>query len=132
MDSSYEKYPEDEEGRVFGIVVHDYIAKYISKLFDRSIPYERMDRRVMRLIWEHKKVILERIEHIEKDLELDNKISTNYKPLLAEANNARMLYASHNINRRDSLLPIIQHKLLYIKSEENKLLNELLEKSAKV
>lgn len=117
---------------MFGIVVHDYIAKYISKLFDGSIPYECMDRRVMRLIWEHKKVMLERIEHIEKDLELDNKISTNYKPLLAEANNARMLYASHNINRRDSLLPVIRHKLLYIKSEENKLLNELLEKSAKV
>ena len=42
------------------------LPKYIDKLYDGSIPYDRMDRRVFRLIWEHKKIMLERIEAMEK------------------------------------------------------------------
>ena len=129
LDSSIEKYPEGGEGNVFGIVVHEYIAKYVGKLLDGSIPYERMDRRVFRLIWEHKKAMLERIECIEKALELKPDISEKYAPLVAEADTMRMLYASHRMRRRDSLLPIIQNKLLALKEKEQHLLEELLEKT---
>ena len=59
LDSNIEKYPFEGEEDVFGIVVHAYIAEYVSKLESGEIPYERMDRRVFRLIWEHKKVMLE-------------------------------------------------------------------------
>lgn len=129
LDSSMEKYPEDGEGAVCGIVVHDYISKYVGKLFDGSIPYKRMDWRVFRLIWEHKKVMLERIQCIEKALGMQPDISKKYAPLVKEADNMRMLYASHHIRRRDSVLPIIQKKLLLLRDEEEKLLKELLEKT---
>ena len=129
LDSDLEKYPEDGEGNVRGIVVHQYIAKYVDKLFDGSIPYERMDRRVLRLIWEHKKVMLERIEKIEQSLNLNNEISEKYKPLVAEANTMRMLYASHHMKRRDSVLPIIKKTLLKLMETERGLLTLLLEKA---
>lgn len=129
LDSSMEKYPKDGEGAVYGIVVHEYIAKYVGKLFDGSIPYERMDRRVFRLIWEHKKVMLERIQCIEKALGMQPDISKKFAPLVKEADNMRMLYASHHMRRRDSVLPIIQKKLLLLRDEEEKLLKELLEKT---
>lgn len=129
LDSDLEKYPEDGEGKVRGIVVLEYIAKYIDMLCDGSIPYERMDRRVLRLIWEHKKVMLERIEKIEQILGINNEISEKYKPLVAEANTMRMLYASHHMKRRDSVLPIIRKMLLDLMDKERELLYQLLKKT---
>lgn len=132
LDSSLEKYPEECDGEVRGIVVHEYIAKYVGRLFDGSIPYEKMDWRVFRLIWEHKKVMLERIQCIENALGIKSDTSEKYAPLVKESDNIRMLYASHHMHRRDSLLPIIQKKLLAVKAEEEKLLKELLEKTGGV
>ena len=127
LDSNMEKYPESGEGNVTGIVVHDYIAKYVGKLYDGSIPYERMDWRVFRLIWEHKKVMLERIQLIEKELSLDNSLSEAYRTVLREADNCRMLYASHHMKQRNSVLPMIQKKLLSLKEKEKEILEQLLE-----
>ena len=129
LNSSPEKYPETEDDTVYGIAVHDFIAKYIDKLYDGSIPYERMDRRVFRLIWEHKKVMLKRIELIEEAMSFDNTISEAYKDVVREADNCRMLYASHHMKQRNSLLPIIRKKLLSLKSLEQNLLTELLKKA---
>lgn len=107
-------------------MVHDFIAKYVMMLFDGSIPYDKMDRRIFRLIWEHKKVMLERIQRIELELQNDSKISSKYISLVNEANTIRMLYASHHMKRRDSVLPIIHEKLLEIKNKETTLLKQLL------
>lgn len=131
LDSDYVKYPEDGEGTVRGIVVHEYIAKYIDKLYNGSIPYDRMDRRVFRLIWEHKKVMLERIEAMEKSCNLNDEISSQYKSLVSEADTMRMLYASHHMKRRDSVLPIIKKKLLKLMEKEKELLTLLVEKAEK-
>ena len=129
LDSDFEKYPEDGEGPVYGIVVHDYIAKYVGKLYDGSIPYEKMDRRVFRLIWEHKKVMLERIRRIEEALSLGGDVGDRYEAVVKDADMLRMLYASHHMKRRDSVLPVIQKKLLSLKACEQALLTELLANS---
>lgn len=122
-----EKYIGAPDDTVLGIVVHDYIAKYIEMLYDGSIPYEKMDRRIFRVIWEHKKVMHQRIKLIEAELFLDNTISNAYQKVVHEADNCRMLYASHHMKRRDSVLPIIQKKLIFMKELEEKLLKELLQ-----
>ncbi len=129
LESDLEKFPENGEGNVRGLVVHIYLAKYLDMLYDGSISYERMDRRVFRLIWEHKKVMLERIEKIEQELNLADEISKKYKLLVSEADTMRMLYASHHMKRRDSVLSIIKNKLLKLMDEEKKLLTLLLEKT---
>lgn len=129
LDSSLEKYPWEGEGDVYGIVVHEYLVKYLEKLYDETIPYERMDWRVFRLVWEHKKVMLERIEKIEQELNLGDEISKKYKLLVSEADTMRMLYASHHMKRRDSVLPIMKKKLLKLMDEEKKLLTLLVEKT---
>lgn len=129
LDSSLEKYPVVEDKVVYGSVVHDYIAMYVDKLFDGSIPYERMDRRVMRQIWEHKKVMHERLVKVEEALQLDSQLSTAYAKLVPEANAIRMLYASHNMKRRDGVLPTISKKLLWIKDAEQDILHAFVEKA---
>lgn len=126
LDSNLIKYPENEDGTVRGIVVHEYIAKYVSKLYDGSIPYEKMDRRVFRMIWEHKKIMLERIKRIEEALGINPDVSIRYEPLVDEADNMRMMYAMHHMKRRDSMLPMIEKKLLALRDQEFELLSELL------
>lgn len=131
LDSNVEKYPFDDEGDVYGIVVHEYIAEYVTKLYNGDIPYERMDRRVFRLIWEHKKVMFERIICIEQCLNLTNEISEQYKSVVSEADTTRMLYASHHMKRRDSVLPIIKKKLLCLMDKEKELLTLFVDKVGK-
>ena len=127
LDASPEKYPVTEDGRVFGLAVHDYIAMYVGKLFDGSIPYERMDRRVFRMLWEHKKVMLERLTAAEHALGLRPAVSTKYSEIVREANAMRMLYASHHMRRRDCVLPGLQKKLLRMREAEEIWLREFTE-----
>lgn len=129
LDSTIEKYPWDGEGIVYGIAVYDYIEKYIEKLSCGAIPYESIDRRVFRLLWEHKKLMLEVTERIEENFDINPDISKKYRKLVGDANNMRMLYASHCIKRRDSVLPIIGKSLLLSKENEKRLLGELIEKT---
>lgn len=132
LDSNMKKYPEDGEGNIRGIVVHRYIVKYLEKLYDGTIPYEKMDWRVFRMIWEHKKVMLERIECIENQLGLDAKTSKKYKRIVDEANNMRMIYAMLHTKRRDSLFQSLQKKLIALDEYEEKILKELLRKTKKL
>ena len=126
LDSDIKKYPFDGDGIVYGIVVHTYISEYIQKLFRGEISYKFADWRILRLIWEHKKVMFERICLIEKKLGLDNTLSEHYKAIVKEADNIRMVYASYCMKRRDSVLPIISKKLLAIEKREREILTQLL------
>ena len=112
---------------MFGLAVHNYIAMYVGKLFDGSIPYERMDRRVFRMLWEHKRVMLERLTAAEHALGLRPAVSTKYSEIVREANAMRMLYASHHMRRRDCALSGLQNKLLRMRETEEIWLREFTE-----
>ncbi len=126
LDSSLDKYPLYINDLVYGIAVHDYIAMYLNKLADGSIPYERMDRRVFRQLWEHKKVMLERIIAAENALQLKHDISSSYETLVQISDTMRLLYASYHLKRRDSLLKTIQDKLIKLKQAEEILLTQMM------
>lgn len=129
LDSSLDKYPITGEEDVYGTVVHDYVAMYIDKLIDGSVPYERMDYRVFRLIWEQKKLMLERLIKFEEALNWSNEASEKYKKVVNDADNIRMLYASHHLKRRDSLLPVIKKKLMALKDNEYEILAKCIGKA---
>ncbi len=128
MDSSLEKYPPDVYETAYGIVAHDYVAMYLDKLLDESIPYSRMDRRVLRVLWEHKVVMQKRLRAAQDELGIGDEFSSNYEKVVKEAESARMLYASHHMRRRDSLLPIIKKKIMKIKEDEENILKVFLTK----
>ena len=73
--------------------------------------------------------MLEVTERIEENFDINPDISKKYRKLVGDANNMRMLYASHCIKRRDSVLPIIGKSLLLSKENEKCLLSELIEKT---
>lgn len=126
LDSSLVKYPmtPDKNEKVYGIVVQDYIVEYLNRLINGSVPYERMDRRIFRLIWEHKKVMLKRIQAIEQSVGYNNFYSESYKGLVVLADNMRMMYAAHAIKRRDPVLPMIQKNLRYLIKTEKDILSD--------
>lgn len=129
LDSDFEKYPQTEDGMVYGTVVHDYIALYLGRLYDGSVPYERMDRRIFRLIWEHKKVMHERLRLMEKAFCTDGECSSRYARIVSAADAQRMMYAAHVMRQRNALLPTLARQLLAMSEEEKIILREMLTKT---
>lgn len=127
--TTFEVCPTTDPTGATGLAVHDYILLYLDKLLDNSIPHERMDWRIFRVIWEHKKLMLERIERMEEALSLDSTASDLYKFIVEEANKIRLLYASYHMKRRDSLLVSIKEKLIEIKHKEKEILEKFIEKA---
>ncbi len=128
MDSSFEKYPAEQEGEVRGIVVHDYLAMYIDKLGDGSIPYEKMDWRALRPVWEHKKCMLERIQAVENKNGWGNALSERYAPVVEKANRIRMMYAMYHKNHNDKLLDKIHDGLLSLAESDKELVGEFIDR----
>lgn len=128
MDSSFEKYPEEKDGEVRGIVVHDYLAKYIDKLKDGSIPYDRMDWRAIRPVWEHKKCMLDRIKAVENKNGWDNELSENYAPVVDKANRIRIMYAMYHKNHNNALLDKIRFGLIEIRKMDEDLITKFIKR----
>lgn len=129
INTTFEVCPPTDPTGATGLAVHDYILLYLDKLLDNSIPHERMDWRIFRVIWEHKKLMLERIERMEEALSLNSTTSDLYKFIVEEANKIRLLYASYHMKRRDSLLVSIKEKLIEIKNKEKEILEKFIEEA---
>lgn len=127
LDSSWYKYPPNIDEPVYGIVVHDYLSMYMYKLLSNAFPHERIDRRVYRAIWEHKNVMLQRIEAVEAKLGMTNEISTQYKAVEKEANLMRMMYASYVIKPKYSVMETLRNKIVILRETEEKLLSTFLD-----
>ena len=52
--------------------------------------------------------------------------SDKYKNIVKAADNMRMLYASHRIQKRDALLPLIKNQLLQLIEDEKTILTEFV------
>ncbi len=129
LTESTGKMPATGEEIVCGTAVHEYIAKYLDKLISEEIPYDKMDRRVFCMLWEHKKLMAERLRRVEETLGIDASCSFDYEDIVRDANNMRLLYASHHARRRDAVLPVIKTTLLKICEAEKLILEEFLSKA---
>lgn len=126
LNSNLEIYPPDDGDYVYGIVVHNYTCMYLDKLHSGDIPYDDRDRRILRLIWEHKKLMTDRIRAVEKRLHWDDEMSKRCAANENEADKIRLLYLKYNIKEDNTLLPLISKRLMDIKQTEEKLLNEFI------
>ena len=128
MDSGFDRYPVETAPNAWGTVVHEYIAMYLEKLLDGSIPYEKMDWRALRPVWEHKKCMLMRIQKVEQKLGWNSELSDAYAPIVDKANRVRMAYAMYHRKRRDSMLDGIRNDLLDVGKLDRQLVGEFIDK----
>ena len=126
VNQTADKFSLDPQGMVEGIAVQDFLAMYIDKLKDGSIPSDKMDWRALRPVWEHKRCMLDRIQAIEKQHNWNAELSEAYQPLVKASNHARMMYAMYHKNQNVLLLDKIKDNLLKGKEKEYKILKMLI------
>ena len=129
VDADMDHFPLTEQGNVEGIAVQGFLALYIGKLMDGSIPADKMDWRILRPVWEHKVCMLNRLEALETLHGWAPDLSLRYRPLVDAANRNRMLYAVYHRNHRPELLGKIRQVLTDGKEQEGELLRELIRKT---
>jgi hypothetical protein len=111
---------------VHGIIVHDYMRLYLQFLLDGEIPYDRKDRRIMRLVLEHKKCMADRIAAVENKLGCSSDLSNRYAPVAESANRAHTYYVAYRMKQKDELLRLIQKELATMKAIEEDVLPDFL------
>lgn len=114
-------------GAVQGIDVQLCLVRYLELLADGGIPYERMDWRIMRLLWEQKKCLCGCIREIERAFSLSDTLSRNYQAVVDSANLLRIQYARYHMKRDDALIPKMTDRILKIREKEASLLEAFLE-----
>ena len=129
VDSDMDHFPLTERGNMEGIAVQGFLALYIEKLMDGSIPADRMDWRVLRPVWEHKKCMLDRLILLETLHGWEPEFSSRYRPLVDAANRNRMMYAVYHKNRRPELLENVRKGLLDGKEQERAILCDFIRKT---
>lgn len=126
LDSDFDRYPVTGTGDVRGVVVHDYLVLYLEALADGSIPHDKLDWRIMRLLWEHKKCMLDRLRAVEKALDISDEVSRAYEAVVSESDSLRMLYAMYHKKPSKTLISMMERKLHKIKEDEQALLGSIL------
>ena len=123
-----DRFSLENDGRVIGIAVQDFIVMYLDKLKDGSIPSDKMDWRSLRPIWEQKRCMVDRIRAIEEKRGWGPELSTQYVPLVEEANRVRMMYAMYHKNQKESLLDKMKSGILHFKDAEYEILQALIQR----
>lgn len=126
LSSTISDYPLDNPEAVWGIVVYDFLCMYLDKLADGSITHERRDRRVFRLVWEHKKCMLGRIKAVEELCSWDNALSSAYEEVVEMADKARFIYSKFVIKYSNKHLEKMQVLLMRMKTLELDILGRFL------
>ena len=119
-------------GMVRGAAAQACTALYLEKLQSGVIPLEKLDRRVLHVIWEHKRGMYERIVRVEDAFGWGHMCSERYAPLVEQAERLRMLYAAHVMRPREGALTVIRKELLALSDDERTILRALLERSKEV
>lgn len=119
-------------GMVRGAAAQACTALYLEKLQSGVIPLEKLDRRVLHVIWEHKRGMYERIVRVEDAFGWGHMCSERYAPLVEQAERLRMLYAAHVMRPREGALTVIRKELLALADDERTILRALLERSKEV
>lgn len=121
------RYDFDYPDPVHGIAVHDYLRLYMQYAKEGEFRQELVDRRILRLLWEHKRCMADRIVTVESLLGAPSTISTQYASVVERADRIRTLYSGYHLKPRNDLLTVIMDELSRIKASEEKLLPQFLE-----
>lgn len=126
LASNISAYPLDGSDFVYGVMVYDYLCMYLDKLADGSMPYERKDKRILRLVWEHKRCMLGRIRAVEQECGWENSLSSSYEEVVKLSDQARFIYSKFVLKYSSTNLERIQVILMQMKKLESELLGEFL------
>ena len=118
---------------VYGSAVHDYLALYLWRIIDGKIESSNLDLRAFKMIYEHKAVMLERLQVIESCLHWEPEYSKAYSEVVRDAEKLwyRCLYYLQTnrwsvlFQMRDLILEIGHREADVLKGAVSKLEDEI-------
>ena len=115
LDLSY----TSDETCVQGLAIYSFLELY----FDET---NHIDIRQMRLFWEHKKCMLDRLLAIEETLKLSNDYSEEYKEVPDTSRKVMLLCEKFNMTSDRSIIPRIIENINKLKCSEYSVINKLI------
>lgn len=132
LNSVIEKYSLEEKGIVRGTAVYECLELYFDKILDASIDPQKVDWRVMRILWDYRYCMCNRMRAIEEKLDLGNERSENYEKIVKETDRLRMLFAFYHQKPKDSTLQIVKNGMCRLKEVERQELALFISKMEEV
>ncbi len=124
-ENSFEKYNrfiDFDYSRERGINVYDIISKYLSLVKKGDFKlygfYESLDQRVFKICYEHKNIMLQRLNYINENIKPVNDILEEYKKVHALTEQCYFMCIKYNITKKIATLDNLTEKVNEIKKLE--------------
>ncbi|WP_152392715.1 hypothetical protein [Paenibacillus guangzhouensis] len=118
-----------DEGEAFGIKVYDYMQMYYDAVEHGDTRLRsRNDVRHLHVLWEHKKMMSERIEYLVEQglISYDEELVKGYKDLTQRALKLRDQYIRHEIREDREIFARLRLRFDQFRDEEPVLLQKLI------
>lgn len=113
------------ERTVFGIKTYDYLTMYLYYIISGRLNPQYMDRRSYRQLWEHKNVMLKRVEALVDKKYIDEKYIELYKPIVNSASILQNLQTKFNVTGNIKILSDMMERVKILSEDEYLILNKL-------
>lgn len=110
----------------FGIVTHRYMLKYIDLIYDTDPNLVFFDIKPFKMIYEHKQIMLERIQKVEQYFGVDDVISCKYSIIADKAKLLWSLALYYKNTLHKNKLKTMAELIEYIDYSEQELLTNLI------
>ncbi|MCR8645974.1 hypothetical protein NV379_25460 [Paenibacillus sp. N1-5-1-14] len=118
-----------DEGEAFGIKVYDYLQMYYNAVQqgDSRLGY-RVDVRHLHVLWEHKKMMSERIDYLIKQgmIPYDEELVEGYNDITKRALKLRDQYIRHEMREDQEIYERLRLRFDQFREEEPVLLQKLI------
>lgn len=112
---------------VFGYKIYSYMDLYYHFFENGDIDINLMDRRSLRQLWEHKKIMMKRIEKMSDSGFVSSEYKGKYKSVLDASTNLHNMQTKLNFTGDISILRRIRERLNILAENEFHILSELTE-----
>lgn len=127
LDADLQREGRDWSDGLYGIRTYDFMHTYIERLLLEQ--KKACDLRGFHLLWEHKKIMLERLQWLSEAMAgFDPVLAENYRPvvMLAESMRKRAMISRYKPDIGAAQLPLLLQPLRDIAEQEHRLLQPVL------
>lgn len=120
---------ESCDEKVYGLETYGVIQKCILNIYKNSKDdvCEELDIRVMRLLWEHKKVLNDHIQKLQEYIKTNNKITEKFVDLENISHDIFLMAIKYNLTHRKRILKTIIEALDILKDREKEYLLQVVQ-----
>lgn len=116
-------YPNTDNDKYYGVKIYKPL---IHETLSNGIKYRYADKRKMRLILEHKKCMLDRLQKLSQEISKFNNAFEDYLDIYDDAFSLQYLSVKYNITKKECYLNTMIELLKRLEHKERNVLSELL------